>query len=526
MAKDIHAQSIPLPKFPMSAFDLGYSLKTCTDIGRMNCHYVEECIPGDIAHIKTDIFCRLDPLTFPIMHKIKVRQNFFFVPTRLVLGDDMQEEFFSCKDLGAKLPGFVVSPSSSWSVEPCGKNSLFDQMECQPFSVGGSSNTPRIIRNPIPFFAFSKIWMDYYADEILQNGLISVLEGCFDTYQNTALGQNLTISPSSPLANILYPHRVSYSKDRFTSAQPDAQRVGEVYVMNPISLHFTDGTTVGSGLRGVGAEDGILKAEAISSGSGTYKALRSELTIDELWDEMAVQRFLNSLNEFGNERYTEILAGQFGVVSADSRLQRAQWLGGNEMVVNISEVLQTSETTSNSPQGNMSGRGLVSGRGRDISFRVPEHGYVIGVLTFVPENGYASGSPRWLFKNSPLDFAMPRFNNLGEQAVYTGELYSDHNQGTVTDLDEFGYQPQYDEYRSHPSRSTCDFRESQFLAWHLDRKFTASPALNQNFIMISQAETNRIFNDTDPHAEHFRVHCFHKAMYVRPISRHPIPGKL
>lgn len=109
MAKDIHAQSVPLPKFPMSAFDLGNSLKYCTSAGKMACHYVEECIPSDIVHLKTDLFIRLDPLTFPIMHKVKVRQNFFFVPSRLCLGDDLQEEFFSCKDLGAKLPSAVLN---------------------------------------------------------------------------------------------------------------------------------------------------------------------------------------------------------------------------------------------------------------------------------------------------------------------------------------------------------------------------------------------------------------------------------
>ena len=519
MAKDIHAQSVPLPKFPMSAFDMGYSLKLCSDIGRMNCHYVEEVIPGDIAHIKTDIFARLDPLTFPIMHKIKVRQNFFFVPTRLILGDALMEEFFSCKDLGAQIPYLVVPPLGTApgdiNFNPLSKNSLFDQMECQP---PANNSVAREIPNPIPFYAYNKIWMDYYADEIYDATEIANFQSILDTYQATPLNGFQYVSAN--YANPFTTRRVSYSKDRFTSAQPDAQRVGEVYLMNPLILERVDGSAMGS--------PGTIEVQSTGhvQKTSTSTDLRASLTIDELWDEMAVQRFLNSLNEFGNERYVEILAGQFGVISADARLQRAQWLGGNEMVVNISEVLQTSETTSTSPQGNLSGRGIVSGRGRDISFRVPEHGYVIGILTFVPENGYASGSPRWLFKRSPLDFAMPRFNNLGEQAVYNGELYSEHTGTSGNDYGEFGYQPQYDEYRSHVSRCTGDFRESQFLAWHLDRKFTSVPALNSSFIHIDQAVNNRIFNDTDPNAHHLRVHCFHKSMYVRPISRHPIPGKL
>lgn len=520
MARDIHAQSIPLPKFPMSAFDLGYSLKLCSDIGTANCHYVEECIPSDIAHIRTDMFVRLDPLTFPIMHKIKVRQNFFFVPTRLILGDDLTEEFFSGKDLAAKLPAFELE---SMTANLIGRNTLFDQMECQPSSGSGEARD-YLIRNPLPFYMFQKIWADWYADEILQANQIQEVEDMIEQYQAAGLGGIVTPYGLNQV-NPFQARRVSYSKDRFTCAQPDAQRVGEVYLMNPLSVVREDGSKVAGNLMlSNRTDDGkLIAVTPDSSGS----PVRLSLTIDELWDEMAVQRYLNSLNEFGNERYVEILAGQYGVISADARLQRPQWLGGNEMVVNVSEVLQTSETTNDSPLGALAGRGIVAGRGRDIAFRVPEHGFIIGVLTFVPENGYASGSPRWLYKNTPLDFAMPRFNNLGEQAVYKGELFSDHDVDSIThDLDEFGYQPQYDEYRSHPSRATGDFRLDQFLAWHLDRKFTSAPPLNQDFIQINPAETNRIFNDTEATAKHLRTHVFHKSMYVRPISKHPVPGKL
>lgn len=517
MARDIHAQSIPLPRFPMSAFDMGYSLKTSAKIGKMVPHYVEEVIPSDIAHIKTDIFVRLDPMVFPIMHKIKVRQNFFFVPDRLVLGDRLNEEFFSCNDLGSKLPSVEVPSEIPGGEDFLSKNSIFDYMECQPKSGGPASGF--LVRNPLPFFMYQLIYKDWYADEILDASSIAEIEAMMEDYQSLDLNQSMVVSSSVTTPRPLFKLRpVSYSKDRYTSAQPDAQRVGEVYVMNPLQVEGIN--TPWSGNLNVTQSGAVVTANGPTGGD----VVRASLTIDELWDEMAVQRFLNSLNEFGNERYVEILAGQFGVISADARLQRPQWLGGNEMVVDISEVLQTSQTSEDSPLGSYAGRGIVAGRGRDISFKVPEHGFIIGILSFVPENGYASGSPRWLYKSTPLDFAMPRFNNLGEQAVYQGELFSDHYKNGSQDLDEFGYQPQYDEYRCHVSRSVGDFRESQFLSWHLDRKFLSAPPLNSDFIHVGN-DVNRIFNDTED-IPHLRVHCFHKAMYVRPISKHPIPGKL
>ena len=511
MARDIHAQSIPLPKFPVSAFDMGYSLKTSCFMGALTPHYIEECIPGDICHIKTDLFCRLDPMIFPIMHRVKVRQNFFFVPDRLVLGDEMTEDFFSCKDMSLHLPGFYVPPTNP----SIGSNSIFDYMECQP----RIDNTNSLyVRNPLPFLMYQIIYKDWYADEIIQATAIQDIDNLISYYQSIGFNQMSSISTYNPFT-LRY---VDFSKDRFTSAQPDAQRVGEVYLMNPLQLERVDGGVMAN--TGLSANSsGTVYASSIA----TNPSLRASLTIDELWDEMAVQRFLNSMNEFGNERYTEILAGQYGVLSADARLQRPQWLGGNEMTVNISEVLQTSETTSSSPLGAYSGRGIVAGNGRDIAFKVPEHGFILGLLSFVPENGYASGSPRWLYKQSPLDFAYPRFNNLGEQAVLNGELYSDHlSTGSTNDLSEFGYQPQYDEYRSHPSRSVGDFRSGSFLAWHLDRKFTSVPGLNSGFLQVTPGDTSRIFDDTDPNNPHIHVHAFHKSMYVRPISKHPVPGKL
>lgn len=522
---DIHSQSLPLPKFPMSAFDLGHVRKLCLRPGQFANHYVEECIPSDIAHIKTDIFMRLDPLVFPVMHRIKIRQNFFFVPSRLILGDIKQEEFFSMKDMSAKLPAYWVRYQDGDAI--LGKNTMFDQMECQP-AVNKSGSGHYVVRNPIPFLGMQLIYKDWYADEILDASVIQNIETVLSTYQSIPFGSHqLCAVTNHPFQE----RQVSYSKDRFTSAQPDAQRVGEVYLMNPLTVEMVDGSPLASGYTGVytagssiPGKEGHLTAD---NSSGTRSSLRSTLTIDELWDEMVVQRFLNSMNEFGNERYTEILAGQFGVISADARLQRPQWLGGNEMVVNISEVLQTSESTLNNPLGSLAGRGIVSGRGRDIVFKVPEHGYILGVLTIVPENGYASGSPRWLYKETPLDFAFPRFNNLGEQAVLNGELFSDHEEDSITnDKGEFGYQPRFDEYRSHPSRSTGDFRDNPFLSWHLDRKFLSVPPLNSGFIHVDYADNNRIFNDTDPDAYHFRALVFHKNMFVRPISRHPVPGKL
>ena len=296
MAKDIHSQSLPLPKFPMSAFDLGYSLKTCSAAGRMTPHFVEEAIPGDIAHIRTDLFMRLDPLTFPIMHKVKIRQNFFFVPTRLILGDALNEEFFSCKDMSAKLPMLEYNEAVLLSNNVLGRNSIFDQLECQPVVPAGGGTRKFYVRNPLPFLMLNKIWADWYADEIFDSSALTNLENALLAYQAAGLNGKVTDN-----LFLLQARKVSYSKDRFTSAQPDAQRVGEVYVMNPLEVARIDGQDIVSGSLQLKGGTGVKESIVYDDGTADSRAVRSTLTIDELWDEMVVQRFLNSMNEFGNE---------------------------------------------------------------------------------------------------------------------------------------------------------------------------------------------------------------------------------
>lgn len=55
----------------------------------------------------------------------------------------------------------------------------------------------------------------------------------------------------------------------------------------------------------------------------------------------------------GGTRYIEILKSHFGVTSPDARLQRPEYLGGNRIPININQVVQQSQTTDQSPQGNL-----------------------------------------------------------------------------------------------------------------------------------------------------------------------------
>ena len=75
-------------------------------------------------------------------------------------------------------------------------------------------------------------------------------------------------------------------------------------------------------------------------------------TINQLREAFQTQELLEQFARAGT-RYTEIIKSLFGVNSPDSRLQRAEYLGGGTALLDVSQVPKTSTTDSTSPQGNL-----------------------------------------------------------------------------------------------------------------------------------------------------------------------------
>lgn len=67
-----------------SSFNLSHDVKLSLDMGDLVPTYIQECVPGDKFNIRTSHMMRLAPLISPVMHKIDVFQEFFFVPNRIL----------------------------------------------------------------------------------------------------------------------------------------------------------------------------------------------------------------------------------------------------------------------------------------------------------------------------------------------------------------------------------------------------------------------------------------------------------
>ena len=178
-------------------------------------------------------------------------------------------------------------------------------------------------------------------------------------------------------------------------------------------------------------------------------------------------------NARAGTRYVESILAHFGVKGSDSRLQRPEYIGGSKQNMVISEVLSTAENDSATiPVGQMAGHGISVGGGNVFSYNAEEHGWIIGIISVIPDTAYAQGLPRSFTRFDRLDYAWPTFANIGEQEVLVRELYAHGPSPNVV----FGYIPRYSEYKYGIFKVSAEMRDT-LAYWHLGRIFSDSPAL-------------------------------------------------
>lgn len=330
--------------------------------------------------------------------------------------------------------------------------------------------------NALPIAAYQAIYNEYYRDE----NLVTEVDYTLADGNNTG-----------DVVDLVKMRQRAWEHDYFTASLPFAQKgtavdipIGSIdsdvavnwnsdeTASNQIQAYI-NGTLVGN--LGVGNTQGV-------STIGTPKliAKTSDLdiqptTINDLRRAFRLQEWLEK-NARGGTRYIENILMHFGVRSSDKRLQRPEYITGLKTPVIISEVLNTS-ATDQEPQGNMAGHGVAVSTGKYGNYFCEEHGYIIGIMSVMPQPAYQQGIPKTYLKSDPLDFFWPSFAHIGEQPVTNNELYA----YTATAEDTFGYVPRYAEYKYQASRVAGDFR-TILDYWHLGRIFATQPALNDTFI--------------------------------------------
>ena len=122
-------------------------------------------------------------------------------------------------------------------------------------------------------------------------------------------------------------------------------------------------------------------------------------TINDLRFATQLQKYLEKDARYGT-RYIEYLYGHWGITSSDKTLQRPQYLGGKRTILNLTQVTQTSQSTTDSPLAQVSAYSLTNGK-QGFSMAFEEHGFIIGVACVRHKHSYQQGCPK--FFNQRVD---------------------------------------------------------------------------------------------------------------------------
>lgn len=537
--------SVPVEHVKKAKFDLTHDVKLTGNMAMLMPILMEECLPGENWQWNGNLLCRFAPMLAPIMHRVHATMHCYHVPNRILTtlwktfitaGQDGEQDIDPpLLAIDTILEAVQAEGETVWNSK-VGTGSLWDYLGLPtfPFSAPAAyiDQTPI---NILPFMAYACIWQYYYKDQNLDTDTIMenpITQPDLETF----VGEYMDVRIRA------------WEKDPYTSALPWPQRGPEVLiplegagtveyktvsdVVNTVGIFTADrvlGTTPsGAGphplkvnmvVGGYDGDDGrIENIESISFANST-------ITINDFRTAVVVQRWLET-NARGGSRYNEQILAHFDQRVPDFRLDQPEYIGGGKQQINFSEVLTTANSVDADdnviPPANMSGHGISIGGSNSFRYQVKEHGWMVVILSILPETSYQQGIPRKFLRSTRYDYGWPSFANLGEQEIQSKEIYYDPLVANAVNNALFGYQQRHWEYKAIPNRTCGDFKTT-LNHWTMTRIFSARPENDLAFVYANP--TTRIFAVEDT-SHKLWMQVVHQISVLRPFPYYSVPGLL
>lgn len=530
--------------------NLSHKVNGSVNMGRCYPCTIFEVFPGDSFKIQAENLTRFMPQITPTMTEVSVGIDFYQIPTRQLfdkLGLDW-DAFLTGGENGddtSVLPtitipetGYESGGLADWLNYP---TNYTDPESGEKVIVGAG-----LVLNALPVVAYMHVINENYRDQ----NFIAKLD--LTKYQEFLDGEYAFTTPAGDsieydlLVNGLF--RKAWSRDYFGRSMSNTQRgpavrvpmVGNAPVIgNGLTLGLTDGiNSVGlatdsqnnltGALSGYGEVVGTARSgSSVSSSksigvttdsekSGIIADLSGVTAVDLLTFRLAarMQRFGEILQKAG-ARAVEYTYHMFGVRIPDARIQRPIFHGSFKLPVIFSEVLQTSQTTNDSPQGTLAGHGITGGTNLPIHIKCIEHGYVIAIMHVMPRPQYQNIVPKYLLRSTRWDIPNPLFQHIGDQPVKRVEIYPNSENPD----ENFGYVPHYSELSFIPS-TIHGLMKGDMLHWTMARVFDTEPVLSAAFRYGQPSRRSFAVQDQDEMQMSIGFHIRAR----RPFVKNPQPG--
>jgi len=521
---------IPSANIQRSTFKRSHGYKTTLDPDYIYPIYCDEILPGDTFNVKLSSIARLNTPIVPIMDNMFMDFFFFFVPNRLVW-DQFQQFMGEQKDPG----------DSTDYVIPTVQSDLVDG-----FKIGGLADyfglptgVPGLTVNALPFRGYNLIFDEWFRDQNLVDSVkVDHDEGPDDItaynllkrgkrhdYFTSCLpwpqkgpGVELPLGDEAPVVGTGTSLGLN---DNFTNVGIARVPGGSAVDASSSWYGVPEGTVAVAGTHAIDNAALGVTSNQYHSGLVADLSLAVGPTINSLRETFQLQKLLER-DARGGTRYTEIIKSHFLVNSPDSRLQRPEYLGGGSRSIQVTPVAQTTQSLdTGTPLGTLGAVGYHAQSGVGFTKSFVEHGYVFGFVQIRADITYQTALNKMWSRSTKYDFYWPALSHLGEQAVLNQEIYA---QNTEEDLDVFGYQERWAEYRYAPSMITGKMRSvdpTSLDVWHLSQDFAQLPVLNKDFIEENMPIERVVAVVDEPT---FTFDAYFDISATRPMPVYSVPG--
>lgn len=538
-----------------------HSVKFSFNVGDVVPFMCDDILPGDTVTIDTSKVVRLQPMVAPIMDEVFLDTYYFFVPYRLLWNHWIN--FMGENTSSAWEPTVEYSvPQIEIPVGGYEAGTIADYMGV-PIKVAGGQKI-----SAMPFRAYALICDQWFRSENLMTP-VNVNKDDSDIVGSNGSDQVIDIVKGGK------PFIACKTFDYFTASLPEPQKgpdvtlpLGSVAPLDGLApvvagdIHIAKGDSVypmsfvpvsnaniaedyPNTSRNVFIRqgDGVARftTEFAGQASGSSLApdnlyaslngLNADLsmatgsTVNELRQAFAIQKYYERLAR-GGSRYIEMIKAFYGVTSPDARLQRAEYLGGNRIYLDVEQVAQQSSTKDEpTPAGSVFGLSVTGDTNSDFTKSFTEHGLLIGVCVARYHHTYQQGLERMWFRKKLFDFYNPTFANLGEVPIFKKEIYFSDDSAQNNEV--FGYMEAWADYRYKPNRVAGEMRSAYATpldSWHLADNYASVPSLSADWIREDKTMLDRALAVTSQVSNQLIADFYIKADYARPMPVYSIPG--
>lgn len=258
------------------------------------------------------------------------------------------------------------------------------------------------------------------------------------------------------------------------------------------------------------------------------------ISVSDIKAAFALDKMLEATRRANGLDYSSQIAAHYGFKVPDSRRPCAQFIGGFDNTIAISEVISTASGSTDAKGNNASvpgqlfGKGIGSMSSNKIDFDVKEHGIIMCIYSIAPQVDYNNNfmSP-FNRKLDRMDYFQPEFQNLGLQPIMQSDLCFTADSKINNSI--LGYTSRYAEYKSNRDLVLGEFETGKTLsAWVTPRKSTFSVAsdskgsyLSLGNFMVNPNVLDPIFSvnyNGTPMTDQFMVNSYFDIKAVRPMS--------